>query len=126
MTELQELDDSTRLAAEEVRAHLVTLRGRALFLSPLDGRLLLEWLEAGVTVPFILKTLEEAAEKRRAKRLKSPLKLSSIKGRVSKVIGTVGTPPEAWLEELPPIHGRYGVGHVGDWYGIGKQSYADF
>ena len=45
---------------------------------------------------------------------------------VSRVIGTVGTPPEVWFEELPPIHGRYGIGHVGDWYGIGKQSYADF
>ena len=88
MTKLQELDESTRQAAEEVRAHLVTLRGRALFLSPLDGRLLLEWLEAGVTVPFILKTLEEAAERRRAKRLKSPLKLSSIKGKVARVMGS--------------------------------------
>ena len=45
---------------------------------------------------------------------------------VSKVVGTVDAAPEAWSKELAPIHGRYGIGHVGDWYGIGRQSYADF
>ncbi len=71
-------------AAEEVRAYLVTLRGGAPFLSPLDGRLLLEWLEADVSVPLILKALDEAAVRRRSRRARSPLRLTSIRRWVSK------------------------------------------
>ena len=45
---------------------------------------------------------------------------------VTNVIGSIGEPLAAWRGELPPIHGRYGIAHVTDWYGIGSQSYADF
>ena len=37
--------DPIEAAAEEVRAHLVALRGGAPFLSPGDARLLLRWLD---------------------------------------------------------------------------------
>jgi len=44
---------------------------------------------------------------------------------VKKVIGA-RSPAKAWFGEQPPVHGRYGVSHLGDHYGYGKQSYADF
>ncbi len=81
-----ELDPAMRRAAEEIRAHLVSLRGGALFLSPVDGRLLLRWLEGGVSVPFVLRALEEASARRRARKVKSPLRLSVIKARVAKAL----------------------------------------
>lgn len=45
---------------------------------------------------------------------------------VFRVIGTIERAPEAWFRALPSIHGRYGVAHVQDYFGFGKQSYADF
>jgi len=45
---------------------------------------------------------------------------------VQHVIGTIGKAPEAWFNAIPPIHGRYGIAHVQDYFGFGKQSYADF
>lgn len=45
---------------------------------------------------------------------------------VSRVIGTIGPAPERWYQALPPIHGRYGIAHVRDYFGFGTQSYADF
>ena len=46
---------------------------------------------------------------------------------VSRVIGAVDTAPEEWFGELPAVHGAYGVGVVyRDFYGFGRQSYADF
>ncbi|MDP2948251.1 MAG: glycine/sarcosine/betaine reductase component B subunit [Chloroflexota bacterium] len=45
---------------------------------------------------------------------------------VSRVIGTIERAPEAWFRALPPIHGRYGVTHVQDYFGFGKDSYGDF
>ncbi len=80
----QERLDRLQQAAEEVRSHLVVLRGGAPFLSPLDGRLLLEWLEAGIGVPAILRALEHAALKRREKRVRAPLSLRSVRSRVKK------------------------------------------
>jgi hypothetical protein len=71
-------------AAEEVRAHLVCLRGQGLFLSSDDSRLLVQWLEAGVDVPRILRALERAAEARRAKRSKVPLRLVHAKRHLDK------------------------------------------
>ncbi len=44
---------------------------------------------------------------------------------VEKVVGA--REPEAeWHGEQPPVHGRYGVSHLGDHYGYGRQSYADY
>jgi hypothetical protein len=101
MTELESKRlDRLQQAAEEVRSHLVVLRGGAPFLSPLDGRLLLEWLEAGIGVPAILRALEVAAAKRREKRVRTPLSLRSVRSRVQKS-RTPSLPPEsAGLEEL--------------------------
>jgi len=99
-TTAPELDPAMREAAEEIRAHLVSLRGGALFLSPVDGRLLLTWLESGVSVSFVLKTLEEVSASRRAKKVKTPIKLSTIKSKITKAIDA---PPEAPLGDLAPL-----------------------
>jgi glycine reductase len=45
---------------------------------------------------------------------------------VRRVIGTIDEAPAAWFDALPPIHGRYGSGHVRDLEGFGRQSMADF
>ena len=45
---------------------------------------------------------------------------------VSDVIGTIDPAPEHWFQEQPPVHGRYGLRHLSDYCGFGKQSYADF
>ncbi|MCB9764812.1 MAG: hypothetical protein H6739_33865 [Alphaproteobacteria bacterium] len=73
-------------AAEQVRAHLVSLRGGAPFLSPFDARLLLGWLEEGVPVAIILRALEDAAEQRRAKRARTPLSLKSARSGVTQAM----------------------------------------
>ena len=44
---------------------------------------------------------------------------------VARVIGGRNTEAH-WSEEKPPIHGRYGVSHVLDFYGFGKQGFLDF
>ena len=61
--------DATTLAAmaEEVRAYVVATRGGAPFLSAADGRLLVGWLESGISVARILAAVDEVAEKRRKK-----------------------------------------------------------
>jgi len=71
-------------AAEEVRAHLVCLRGRGLFLSSSDSLQLVRWLDEGVAVPDILRALERAAEARRRKRSKVPLRLSHAKRHLGR------------------------------------------
>ncbi len=82
------MDDAARDAlaekAEEVRAHLVALRGGAPFLSSVDGKLLVDWLERGVGVPLILRSLEDVAARRRKKRVKTRLRLSSVRTVVLK------------------------------------------
>lgn len=45
---------------------------------------------------------------------------------VSKVIGVIGDAPKNWFKQLPPIHGRYGIAHVRDYFGFEQRSYADF
>ena len=59
--------DAASLAAmaEEVRAYVVAARGGAPFLSAADGRLLVRWLESGISVARILAAVDEVAEKRR-------------------------------------------------------------
>lgn len=71
-------------AAAQVVAHLVSLRGGAPFLSSSDARLLMSWLNQGVPVPLLLHALEEAAESRRKKRLRTPLSLRSANKAVVK------------------------------------------
>ena len=73
-------------AAEQIRDHLVQLRGGAPFLSPVDAKLLLEWLESGIGVSTIVRALETVAARRQAQRTKSPFSLSSAKGAVNKAV----------------------------------------
>lgn len=67
--------EAYREAAEHVRAHLVALRGGALFLSSADTLQLLDWFDRGVSVAAILCALECAAEARRKRRSRVPLGL---------------------------------------------------
>jgi len=73
--------------AEEVRAHLVMLRGGAPFLSPRDSALLERWLDDGVTVPTILVALERAADARRRRKTRAPLELAHAKRHLGKPTG---------------------------------------
>ncbi len=44
---------------------------------------------------------------------------------VDRVIGAL-EPEDAWFQAQPAVHGRYGTSHLQDFYGYGRQSYADF
>ena len=44
---------------------------------------------------------------------------------MDRVVGALG-PHEEWFEEKPAVHGRYGVSHLQDFYGYGRQSYVDY
>lgn len=78
--------------AEEVRAYLVAIRGGAPFLSAADGRLLVRWLEQGISVARILAAVDETAEKRRKKRTRSRLSLTSCRRSIEKKTKIVQTP----------------------------------
>jgi len=83
------LADQERLAAfatqaEEVRAYLVSVRGGAPFLSGVDGRLLLDWLEGGVPVAAILAAIDKVALRRRKARVRTRMSLATCKGEVNK------------------------------------------
>jgi hypothetical protein len=79
-----EVPEAYQRAAEEVRAHLVALRGGAPFLSPDDARLLVDWLDQGISVALILRALERAAESRRKRRSRIPLSLRHAKRHLGK------------------------------------------
>jgi hypothetical protein len=72
----ERMEPDHRDAVEEVRAHLVSIRGGAPFLSPADAWQLLEWLDAGVSVVAIARAVERAAAARRARRARTPLGLA--------------------------------------------------
>jgi len=65
--------------AEEVRAYVVATRGGAPFLSAADGRLLVRWLESGISVAQILAAIDKVAIKRRKKRARGRLSLVSCR-----------------------------------------------
>ena len=97
LTQPAPLDASTLAAmAEEVRAYVVATRGGAPFLSAADGRLLVGWLESGISVARILAAVDEVAEKRRKKRSRGRLTLSackrSIEGKAAQTRPTAPTP----------------------------------
>ena len=50
----------------------------------MDSRLLLQWLEAGIPVTLILRTLEKVAAQRAAKRTRAPLTLNALKRTLKK------------------------------------------
>ena len=76
--------DLKQEAAEQVRAHLVMVRGGAPFLSPIDSKLLVEWLDSAVPVDVILTAIEEAAGRRSKTRMQRPITLKGVKGGVKK------------------------------------------
>ena len=45
---------------------------------------------------------------------------------VADVVGTIAPAAAEWFEVQRPVHGRYGIRHLQDYWGFGKQSYADF
>jgi hypothetical protein len=82
-------------AAEEVRAHLVSVRGGAPFLSSSDALTLLQWLDDEVPVSSIQRAIERAAEYRRKKHSRLPLTLTRAKrhlGKAGKVAKTPTSP----------------------------------
>lgn len=94
---------SQQQAADAVVAHLVSLRGGAPFLSSSDSRLLLLWLSEGVPVPLLLHALETEAERRRQKRLRTPLSLGAAKKAVKQWKGgerKTPTPPKGGMDPL--------------------------
>ncbi len=104
---MEEVPKTRQEAAEEVRAHLVALRGGAPFLSPTDSQRLVEWLEGGVSVGDILTALELAAEKRRKKRSRVPLALRHAKPYIGKpakgVFAKVMRAPQPGIHPLKPM-----------------------
>ncbi|MEO0600779.1 MAG: hypothetical protein AAF211_05045 [Myxococcota bacterium] len=89
-----DVPDSFKHAAETVRAHLCTLRGGAPFLSSADAMQLMRWFEGGVTTTAILLALERAAESRRSRRSKVPLRLSHANRHL-------GRPTQGALPTMP-------------------------
>lgn len=103
---MDRVPESLQDAAEEVRAHLVALRGGAPFLSPNDAWQLMRWLEGGVRVADILQALERAAEARRRSRTRSPLSLAAARrhlGRPVKGSFPTGNPARAGEPPLAPL-----------------------
>lgn len=94
-------------AAEEIRQHLVTLRGGAPFLSPADALQLLSWLDDGVSVPVILLALERAAEARRKRRAMTRLSLCHAKRHLNRPTKSIFQghihPPKAPAHPLAPL-----------------------
>lgn len=70
--------------AEEIRAHLVSLRGGAPFLSPADALLLVRWFDKGVRPLDILQALERAWQARRKKPSKVPFTLGHARRHLGK------------------------------------------
>ncbi len=105
---LDDLPAGLREAADRVVAHLAVLRGGGPFLSSVDARLLVGWLEEGVGAALIGTALERVAERRRARRVKTHLALRSCRAEVKRLrsgaaglAGTVAAPTTA----PPPAEG---------------------
>ena len=91
---VDDVPEAHKEAAEEIRAHLVALRGGAPFLSSDDAGLLVQWLEDDIAVPTILRALERAAEAGRKRRRRVPLRLSHAKRHLHKPTrGALAKPP---------------------------------
>ncbi|TVQ91381.1 MAG: hypothetical protein EA397_10000 [Deltaproteobacteria bacterium] len=90
-----EQTEAHREAAEVIRAHLVSLRGGAPFLSPIETQTLDEWLQGGLSVPVILEALEAVADSRRKSPRKTPFTLDSAKRRLTTLSARVEQPRSA-------------------------------
>jgi hypothetical protein len=80
-----EVPKALEQAAQVVIEHLCVLRGGGLILSAMDGRLLVDWLDAGISPALIGTALERVAEKRRKRRVKAPLSLRSCRAEVKRL-----------------------------------------
>lgn len=69
--------EALRGQLDEVRDYLVAVRGGAPFLSPEDERLLLSWLDEGRSTLEIAAVIDEAAERRRKRKLRARLTLQA-------------------------------------------------
>ncbi|MEN0064859.1 MAG: hypothetical protein AAGA48_22125 [Myxococcota bacterium] len=87
--------DAFKEAAETVRVHLCALRGGAPFLSSADAMQLMRWFEGGVSTTAILLALERAAEARRRRRSKVPLRLSHANRHLGRPTTSAPLPPLA-------------------------------
>ncbi|MFH1466835.1 MAG: hypothetical protein ABIO70_20800 [Pseudomonadota bacterium] len=83
-----------REEASAVVEHLNALRGAGLLLSGVDARLLVAWLESGVSTGIISLALERVTERRRERRVKARLCLDACKGEVKRLLekGAPGRP----------------------------------
>jgi len=99
-----QISEQHRAAAEEIREHLVTLRGGAPFLSPVDAGLLLMWLDQDEPVSRILAALERAAEARRRRPSRIPLGLKHARAHLKKIPRICSTPnPNHHISDRPPL-----------------------
>lgn len=97
-----------RESALAVVDHLSSLRGGGLFLSGVDGVLLVDWLESGVPPALIAVALERVAERRRKRRVKSRLSLGSCKGEVKRLCKrglptSLAGPPASPAVQVPVV-----------------------
>ena len=56
---------------EQVRSYLVSVRGGAPFLSSTDGQILVEWLDASISLAIICSVIDKVALRRRKKACKN-------------------------------------------------------
>ncbi len=110
-----------RASAQAVVEHLSALRGGGLFLSGVDGVLLVDWLESGVSSALIAVALERVAERRRKRRVKSRLSLRSCKGEVKR-LRSRGLP--SGVAALPPVPIEPAVDSAGDLDGLAAAALA--
>lgn len=102
--ELGEVPDAWRRGAEEVREHLVMLRGGAPFLSSADTLQLVRWFDEGVPVAAILRALDRAWEARRRKPSRLPLGLRQARRHLGAVARRPPSPaPDAASAPLAPL-----------------------
>jgi hypothetical protein len=90
---LDDVPEAHLAAAEEVRAHLVALRGGAPFLSSADAVALVGWLDDGVPVSAILRALERAADARRKRAIRGPLRLVDARRHLGRPTAAPPLPP---------------------------------
>lgn len=102
-SDIWDVPDQWRVAAEEVRAHLCSLRGGALFLSPNDTLVLVQWLEQGVPVPDIFRALERAADARSKRRGRYPVSLSRARQHLGRPTRGVALPPPTGAQPFGPV-----------------------
>lgn len=88
-----DVPETWKRGAEEVREHLVMLRGGAPFLSPADSLQLVRWFDEGIPVAAILRALDRAWEARRRRPARTPLGLSHARRHLARCTALPEAPP---------------------------------